>query len=445
MTKRAPARFRPRSRTQTTAPADAGAGSGLRRTVAGLGLATIASYGGWFYGFGVLVQAIADDTGWTVAALGGSFAAGQLLSGLGAAFGGRLLDRRGGRATFGLGGLGGGVLLATAAAAPSLPVFAVAFALGGALAGSCGFYHVTMAAARRLSPERPAKAIGPLTIWGAFASPIFLPLTAWMIGPLGWRGALGVLAATTAAGMTAAAVLAGGGRATTPTTDAVDVPFASAVRAAWAMPATRALVVMVVGHGVGSGLILAYQVPIMVAAGLPLGVAAVVAGARGFMQLAGRVGLDRVVQRFGTRRPLAFVLLAAVGGTVLLGLSGTVVVAVLYAVVAGAALGAHSPLSGIHASAILPERHLGALMGAVHALGGAAAATGPLLGGVMRSATGTWTPAVIMAGAGFLIAAASMGRKLDSDASLPAVASGGPQGELDPARRADLGIDPVQM
>ena len=76
----------------------------LHRTVGGLGLATIVAYGGWFYGFGVLVQPIADDTGWTVGMLGAAYAAAQLLAGLGATLGGRLLDRRGGRITFTVGG-----------------------------------------------------------------------------------------------------------------------------------------------------------------------------------------------------------------------------------------------------------------------------------------------------------------------------------------------------
>ena len=49
----------------------------LRRPVVGLGLVTLAAYGGWFYGFGVLVQPIADDTGWTVGMLGAAYAAAQ--------------------------------------------------------------------------------------------------------------------------------------------------------------------------------------------------------------------------------------------------------------------------------------------------------------------------------------------------------------------------------
>ncbi len=380
----------------------------LARAVGGLGVATIASYGGWFYGFGVLLQPITDDTGWGVPVLGAAYAVAQLLTGLGATVGGRLLDRHGGRPVFAIGGLAGGVLLGLAAIAPSALAFAVAFALAGGLIGSVGFYHVTMAAARRLRPDRPASAIGPLTIYGAFASPIFLPLTAWMVGPLGWRGTLGVLSGTTAAGLVAAAGLAPGGRSAA--VGQAPVPLRRAIAQAWEDRATRRLVVMVMGHGIGFGIILAYQVPVMVALGLPLGTAAGVAGARGLLQLTGRIGLGRLVDRHGSRRPLVVVMLASAVAAVLLGGSGTPWVAALFALVAGAAIGAQSPLTGIRAGELLPERHLGALMGAVHAVGGAAAAAGPLLGGLLIGATGGYAAAVGLACGGFLLAAAAIAR-----------------------------------
>lgn len=388
----------------------------LHRTVGGLGLATIVAYGGWFYGFGVLVQPISDDTGWSVGTLGASYAVAQLLTGGAAAFGGRLLDEHGGAQTFALGGLLGGGLLALAAAAPTAPLFAVAFALGGAVVGATAFYHVTMAAARRLRPDAPARAIGPLTIWGAFASPIFLPITAWLVEANGWRPTLGVLAATTAGGLLVAAAIAPGGRAAAPAdTDTDDVPLRVAVAEAWQDPAARRLLVFLAGNGLGTGILLTYQVPIMVAFGLPLATAATVAGARGFLQLTGRLGLSWIVERFGSSGPLAVAMLLAVVACFLLVGSGALPIAIAFAVVAGASMGATSPLSGIHASAILPERHLGALLGAVQVVFGVATATGPLLGGVARDLSGSYGPALGLAVAGFSMAGLAMARARTRD------------------------------
>ncbi|HUG84935.1 MAG TPA: MFS transporter [Euzebya sp.] len=376
------------------------------RAINGLGIATIVAYGGWFYGFGVLLQAIADDTGWSVGFLGSVFAAGQLAAGFGAIAGGRLLDRVGGRPTFLLGGIVGGGLLGISALAPTPVLFAMAFTVAAGLIGGTGFYHATMAAARRLDPLNPVRTIAPLTIWGAFASPIFLPLTAVLVQRLGWRPALGILAVLTAVGMTVGAAMADGGRApaTPPTAD--DLRLRAVVRQVLSAPAGRRLLVAIFCTGVGGGMMLAYQVPIMVSLGLPLGTAASVAGARGFLQLGGRVGLERAVGRFGARRLLAAAGLLSAVAITLLAFSGNLVVAALFAATAGVAIGAGSPLTGIHAAGVFPDRHAGALLGALHTVHGAASAAGPLLGAVSITTTGSFRPALGLCGLLFLTAAA---------------------------------------
>lgn len=378
------------------------------RQVAGLGIATITAYGGWFYGFGVLLQAISDDTGWSLAALGGAFAAGQLAAGIGATLGGRLLDRAGARTTFLLGGVVGGAALGAAALAPSLAVFLVAFTLAAGLIGGTGFYHATMAVARRLDPLHPARTIGPLTIWGAFSSPLFLPLTAVLVQRTGWRPTLLVLAGLTAAGMGVGAWLAGGPGASATTTAApqetLAPPLRTAVRAVLARPAGRRLVIAVLCNGVGHGMILTYQVPIMVATGLTLSTAASFAGARGLLQLTGRIGLVRAVDAVGARRLLAGAGLLSAVSVALLAVSGQVVVAGLFALTAGMAFGAGSPLIGIHGSEVLPEPHAGALMGALQTVQGVGSAIGPLLGSLSLAATDSYLAALVACGCLFLLA-----------------------------------------
>jgi MFS family permease len=91
------------------------ASHGSGRAVWTLGWLTIVAYGSWYYGFGVLIDPIQRNQGWSVAALGTVFGATILINGVGAAFGGRLLDRAGPRATFGLGAVlgAGGLALAS--------------------------------------------------------------------------------------------------------------------------------------------------------------------------------------------------------------------------------------------------------------------------------------------------------------------------------------------
>lgn len=373
--------------------------------ITGIGITTIVAYGGWFYGFGVLLQAIADDTGWTIGALGSTFAAAQVASGVGAIGGGRLLDRLGGRTSFLLGGLAGGALLAAAATARELWAFAILFTLAAGLIGGLGFYHATMAEARRMAPEDPVRTIGPLTIWGAFSSPIFLPLTAVLVEQGGWRVALLVLAGLTAAGMVVGAVLIGPRRPPLPD-EAPPGRLGEALREVAHDPAARRLAGFQICSGVGIGVLLTYQVPIMTSLGLPLATAASVAGARGLLQLGGRIGLPTVVRAVGARRLLACVGLLSAVATVLLAVSGSLVVAALFALTAGVAIGAGSPLTGIRGAEVLPTAHTGALMGAMHTLHSGAGAAGPLLGAASVSLTGGYTPALAICTLLFLAAAA---------------------------------------
>jgi MFS family permease len=87
-----------------------------------------------------------------------------------------------------------------------LLAFAVPYALGCGVISALGFYHITQPSAMRAAGDQRDRAVVWLTIVGAFASPIFLPLTAWLVHTLGWQGALRVHAALTLVIFTAAAL-----------------------------------------------------------------------------------------------------------------------------------------------------------------------------------------------------------------------------------------------
>src|SRR6266536_517260 len=90
--------------------------------------------------------------------------------------------------------------------AARLPI-AIAYAGGCGLVRALGFYHVTQAVAVRAAPAAPARAIIWLTLFGAFSSPIYLPLTAWLTEWAGWRGAIRIEAGIAAVAFLLAAVL----------------------------------------------------------------------------------------------------------------------------------------------------------------------------------------------------------------------------------------------
>ena len=101
---------------------------------------------------------------------------------------GRVLDRRGPRPVFLVAGIAGAGAMLLASVQGALLPFALAYAGGCGLVGALGFYHITQAVAARTAPAAPARAIIWLTLFGAFSSPVYLPLTAWLTGSAGWRG-----------------------------------------------------------------------------------------------------------------------------------------------------------------------------------------------------------------------------------------------------------------
>ncbi len=355
--------------------------------VSGLGLASLAAYGAFFYAFGVLVEAIEADTGWSSTALGATYGAASLLVGLLAAPGGRVLDRYGGTAALLAGGVVGGGIFTAASWATSALAFGALYAVGGGLVGALGFYHVTMAASARVGPaERRPRNLALLTIWGAFASAIYLPVCAWLVEREGWRFAQRAMGLSVVVAFAIAGLLARQVRPVevTPTT----VSPLAALQLAARRPVVRRMLAAEAVAGVGIGILLVQQVPAMVDAGLGFTAAAGFAGARGFLQLLGRVPLAPVVRRTGTHAALVGALaLVGVSGLLLLA-SGSWAVAAAFAVVAGIALGAMSPLSGLYAQELFDHDNLGTLMGARAFVRQLFWATGPFVGGILVDRTG---------------------------------------------------------
>jgi MFS family permease len=161
---------------------------------AALGMVTIVGFGAWFYGYGVLLEPIRADTGWSETAMSSTYGASLLAAGVLATLVGRALPHHGARRLY---LLGAPLALAShlaAAAAGSEPVFVVAGLAAGAVTGALGYYAVVHTLiAQLVTAEQRARAITVNTLWGAFASPVFLPLLAWLVLRMEWRPTLRVI------------------------------------------------------------------------------------------------------------------------------------------------------------------------------------------------------------------------------------------------------------
>jgi len=383
-----------------------------------LGLYTITAYGTWAYAFGVLIDPISAETGWTTSFLGSVYGVAMLLTGLSAFWSGRLLDRFGPAVPLGLHAIVASGLMLVAVSVDRQWLFGLLFATGAGLSGATGFYAMTTVIAARSRPDRPDRAIAVLTLVGAFCSPIYLPFSAWLLTVWDWRSVAralilaGVFGAVQAAVVTARVKLVQEdetGRAILPSARSWD-----AVKRSMAKPDVRRALAVYFLAGASAGTMWVYQVPMMVGTGLGLGLAGTLAGLRGFCQIFGRMGLTGAVERHGSAQLLqGAYLITAVGGVALLvasvvGTDSTTVVvglSLVFALLAGTGFGASSPLQAIHARLHFDPGDLGLLMGLQGAVLGLAGAFGPMTGAVLRDATGSWIPTIAVVVAVLLISA----------------------------------------
>lgn len=380
-----------------------------RGRIAVLGLITIAVYGAWFYSFGVLLDPIVEDTGWSETAVAAVFSTSSLVAGLGALAGGWVLDRWGSRLVFAVAAVVGGGALALAAWATTAAAFALAGAIGGGVLAALGFYHVTQTVAVRVSPGSEDRAIAVLTIWGAFASVVYIPASAWLVTRFDWRVTLLTLAVTTAVALLVGAATID----TRPRGDVSRSPVFRDIgrRSLLTGPARRFLISQGLA-GIGVGTILVYQVPAMTAAGLALGAASFWAGFRGFAQLGGRLPLMPIVRRFGVANSLRIAYAAIAVGSIALAFSGNQWLAATYAVAAGFGIGAVSPLIGMHSKNVYGEASLGTAMGLVSLVFHVANAVGPVAAAIVSDATGSRAIPVAVSG-GIMVVAALVVRSAD--------------------------------
>jgi len=363
--------------------------------VAVLGVITIAVYGSWFYSFGVLLDPIIADTGWNEAVLTSGFAASSLVAGFGAMAGGWLLDRHGSRLVFGIAALAGPLALFLAAGASSALMFATFGAIGGGVFGALGFYHVTQTAAVRLSPRNSTRAIAVLTIWGAFASAIYLPVSAWLVGAVGWRDTLRTTTVSAGVALLAGALLINTEKPEEPS----EGRHWADLRGSLKRVDVRRYVVAQGLVGIGVATILVYQVPAMTAAGLSLSAASFWAGVRGFSQLAGRLPLMPLLARLGTEGTLRLAYLSIAAGSLVLAIAGTPLLAAVFAFLAGFGIGATSPLTGMYARDLFSPAILGTAMGMLSFVFLVVGAVGPAVAGVLATTTGSRALPVALASA----------------------------------------------
>jgi MFS family permease len=167
--------------------------SGLRRVLAVLCVTQIVGWGVLYYAFPVVAPSIAADTGWSLSRTTAAFSAGLVVSAVVGIPAGRWLDRVGPRPLMTAGSVVGVPAVLGIAMAPGFGWFVGAWLVAGvAMAGT--LYLPAFAALTRWWGSRRVGALTALTLLAGLSSTIFAPVTAALLGQLGWRHSYLVLA-----------------------------------------------------------------------------------------------------------------------------------------------------------------------------------------------------------------------------------------------------------
>lgn len=172
-----------------------GIGSGYRGwdIVWALSVAEVVSWGVLYYAIGALIVPMQRELGWSTAQLTGGFSLATLVAGLVAIPVGRWVDRHGARALMTGGSILGVAMVLAWSRVGGLPAwYAIWFGIGLAMAAT--LYEPAFATTAAWFRRDRSRAFLLITIFGGFASTIFLPLTGWLELRLGWRETLAALA-----------------------------------------------------------------------------------------------------------------------------------------------------------------------------------------------------------------------------------------------------------
>lgn len=163
--------------------------------ITALGIGQICSWGSLYYSFPLIAEAMGADLGWSKPEIYGAATLGLALSGLAAYPVGMAIDRGHGRIVMGVGSIIAGLLLLAWSQASSLVLFYAAFAGIGCLQAATLYEPAFAVVAKRVGVDNARRGITALTLWGGFASTVFIPLVQILLDQFGWRGALVALGA----------------------------------------------------------------------------------------------------------------------------------------------------------------------------------------------------------------------------------------------------------
>jgi MFS family permease len=363
------------------------------------------SWGILYYGFPVFLASMERDLGASRAAITGAFTIGMGIAALAALPVGRWLDRHGPWALMTVGSCLGTALLVAWSRVEGLAGLYVVWTLMG-LALAATLYEPAFGAVVRWFPvENRDRALTVVTLAGALASTVFMPIAAWLVEHGGWRHALLVLALVLAV-LTIplhAVVLRRQPPHFDPASRKAPRGPGATLGAAGRTTIFWALALAFAIGNFSTTAVTLHLIPYMVAHGWSAVTMAAAIGWMGAMQIAGRLLFVAVTGRFGALGVTMAVFLAQAVGLGLVALAPSLPGGlILVIVVLGAANGMATLARATTLAEVFGPAHYASIGGAVALGANGARAAGPLGASLLYIALGGYRP-VFWALAGALV------------------------------------------
>ncbi|MCC7275047.1 MAG: MFS transporter [Alphaproteobacteria bacterium] len=395
-----------------------GTGSGRRPVgrpwfIAGLGVGQIVSWGSLYYSFPLIAEAMGAELGYGKSQIYGATTLGLLIAAVAAYPIGSAIDRGRGRAVMALGSVAGGLLLLGWSRLDNLFAFYAMFA-GMGLVQAMTLYEPAFAVVARRFGRDARAGITALTLWGGFASTVFVPLIQFLLDRVGWRDTLLVLALVNLAlnaGLYAWII--------DPRADvaAPAVPRSAGdkggrpdvLRRALALPAFWGLALAFTAYYVTFSALTFHLYPILVERGLSAAAIVGVIAIIGPAQVAGRIliwafGADVPVRRIGVAVTAVFPVSV---GILWLAPAGLPALAA-FAVLQGMANGVMTIVRGLAVPEMVSREAYGALNGALALPGTVAKAFAPAAAALLWGLGGSYDAVLPVAFALTLVSAGGM-------------------------------------
>jgi predicted MFS family arabinose efflux permease len=386
---------------------------GRRLFITGLGIGQICSWGSLYYAYPMIAEAMESDLGWSKPVLYGAVTIGLLLSGLAAYPIGSAIDRGHGRAIMAGGSVAAGLLLVAWSQVESVVPYYVLLAALGCVQATVLYEPAFAVVARRYGAADARTGIIALTLWGGFASTVFIPPIQWLLDHMGWRETLMVLGGVNLLLCTALYALAIDRTADAPHPDAGEPgspPLAGAQAVAWALrsPVFWALAVALTAYwAVFSGFIY-HAYPMLLERGFSTGAVVFALAVIGPAQVAGRIGIWVLasgvpIRIIGSAAAAAFPLIFLA----LLVAPPAFAAVALIAAAYGASNGIMTIVRGVVVPEMLTRDAYGAINGALAAPTMIAKATAPLAAAMLWAASGSYVAVLVAMLVGSLLFAST--------------------------------------